>query len=104
MPRRVRETPRVVVALWANSCISGGDGCAMQRGLLGLVALEGDQRVGLLTYVFDGEVAEIVTIDALREGIGAGRALIEAFADAARLAGVRRLVVWTSNDTSRAAP
>jgi ribosomal protein S18 acetylase RimI-like enzyme len=70
--------------------------------LLALVALDGEERVGVATYVLDGEVARLITIDTLREGSGAGGALIEGVARAARALGAKRLVTWTTNDNLRA--
>ena len=46
--------------------------------LPGYVALDGDQRVGLLTYVDRADEIEIVTVQALEEGRGVGRALMDA--------------------------
>ena len=63
-----------------------------------LVADDGGERIGIATYAIDGEAAELVTLDALVKGRGAGRVLIEAVADAAREAGARRLIVMTTND------
>ena len=59
---------------------------------------ESGERVGLATYVVEGTMAELVTIDALQAGAGVGRRLLEAFAEAARAAGVARLLVMTTND------
>lgn len=66
--------------------------------LPGFVAVEGGERIGLLTYRIEDDACEIVTIDSLREGVGVGSALVEAVADAARRAGCRRLWFITTND------
>jgi hypothetical protein len=64
-----------------------------------LVAVDASgERVGLATYVVEGAIAELVTIDALQTGAGVGRRLLEAVAAAVRAAGVGRLVVMTTND------
>ena len=58
----------------------------------------GDERVGVLTYRIDVDVCEIVTLNAFREGVGVGRALIEAVTARARAAGASTLLVMTTND------
>lgn len=102
--RGVRDDERV----WLRATLSerwGGE-TAVGRGrvrkpveLDALVAVdELGERVGLATYVVDGAVAELVTIDALQPGAGVGRRLLEAVAAAARAAGAGRLLVMTTND------
>ena len=66
--------------------------------LAGLVAEEGGERVGLLTYDIRGGECEIVTVDSLRPRSGIGTALIEAAKEPARRAGCRRLWLITTND------
>jgi ribosomal protein S18 acetylase RimI-like enzyme len=92
----------VLVERWGGEVLVGRGRVRHVDELLALVAVEGDERVGVLTYVVEGEAAEIVTLDALREGAGAGRALLDAVAEAASRAGVRRLLVMTTNDNLRA--
>lgn len=58
--------------------------------------------MGVATYVVEDGRAELVTLDALREGAGVGRRLVEAVAEAARAQGTRELVVMTTNDNLRA--
>jgi len=70
--------------------------------LPGLVA-EGDgEPAGLLTYRIDGGDCGVVTINAFPRGAGAGTALMEAVAAAARDAGCRRVWLITTNDNLRA--
>ena len=103
--REVREDERA----WLRATLRerwGGEGIVVGRGrvrkpdeLPALVAVdESGERVGLATYVVEGNTAELVTIDALRAGAGVGRRLLEAVAGAARAAGVTRLLVMTTND------
>jgi len=70
--------------------------------LPGFAAFEGDECVGLVAYEVDGESCEVVTIDALREGVGVGTALLEAVEGAARAAGCRRVQLLTTNNNLRA--
>ena len=67
-----------------------------------LAVAEDGEILGVATYSVDGEEAELVTLDALVPGRGAGRALIDAVAHAAREAGAARLTVMTTNDNLRA--
>jgi GNAT superfamily N-acetyltransferase len=71
-------------------------------GLDALIATVRGERVGLLCYCLDGDVVEIVTLDAFREGAGIGQALIEAIAARALDIGAYRLVAMTTNDNTRA--
>ena len=58
--------------------------------------------IGLVTYTVDVDVCELVTIDAMVEGHGVGRALVNAVVDAARQAGCHRLELVTTNDNDHA--
>jgi ribosomal protein S18 acetylase RimI-like enzyme len=70
--------------------------------LPGFVATVDGQRVGLVTYAIRGDACEVVTIRSLREGVGVGRALLDAVHDAAIAAGCRRLWLVTTNNNLRA--
>lgn len=64
----------------------------------GFVAVQEGKRVGLITYRFENDECEIVTMNSTVEGIGIGSALIEAAKEAARSADCRRLWLITTND------
>src|SRR5262245_5475465 len=79
--------------------------------LPGFVAEFEGERVGLATYRIhpreshagDGDQdCELMTIDALRDGVGAGTALLSAVTGAARAAGAGRLWLVTTNDNTPA--
>ena len=67
-----------------------------------LVATKGEEPVGLVSWRVDagGAAAEVraLLVTAEARGQGAGRALIDAAADALREAGVRRAWLVTTND------
>ena len=65
-------------------------------------AFEGDECVGLVTYEIDGDACEVVTIDALREGVGVGTTLLSVVVEAARAAGCARVRLLTTNNNLRA--
>jgi len=62
----------------------------------------GGMPLGYLTYLVDGDQCEVLTINALLEGAGVGRALMDAARTAADNAGCRRLWLITSNENLRA--
>lgn len=70
--------------------------------LPGLVAVEGDDPLGLLTYSVRADAMEIVTIQAEHEGRGIGRALMDAALARATQLGVRRIWLTTTNNNFRA--
>ena len=70
--------------------------------LPGFVAVLGDERVGLLTYRIESDACEVVTLNAVEPGRGAGSALLRAAARAATAARCRRLWAVTTNDNAPA--
>lgn len=68
----------------------------------GFVATLGGARIALATYRLAADGCELLSLDSLREGQGAGTALLAAVADAACAAGCRRLWPITTNDNTRA--
>jgi GNAT superfamily N-acetyltransferase len=60
--------------------------------------LETDGRRGVVTWAIRGDTAELVTIHVGRPGGGLGAGLLALFEARAAAAGVRRLVVLTTND------
>jgi GNAT superfamily N-acetyltransferase len=67
-------------------------------GLIAEDAADPDKRLGLVTYRFDGDECEIMTLDSIAPGQGVGTALLEAVKQAASEAGCRRLWLITTND------
>jgi ribosomal protein S18 acetylase RimI-like enzyme len=70
--------------------------------LSGFVAIDGAERVGLLTYVDRGDGIEVVTVQALDGGRGVGRALMDAAYALAVQRAAPRLWLITTNDNLRA--
>jgi ribosomal protein S18 acetylase RimI-like enzyme len=95
-----REWLKAVIRERWNGGVVVGRGTTWTPGELPAVVAVDDtgSRVGVATYAVEGESAELVTVDALVRGVGAGRMLVEAVAAAARDAGARRLRVMTTND------
>ncbi|MBM3139910.1 MAG: GNAT family N-acetyltransferase [Chloroflexi bacterium] len=72
------------------------------RALPGFVAVEDGDFAGAVTYRVAGDECEVVTLDARREGSGAGGRLLDAAIVAARAAGCWRLWLITTNDNTAA--
>ncbi len=70
--------------------------------LPGLIAWEGGSRVGLVTYLVDGNECELTSLNTIRDGVGIGSALLDAVRDAAISASCRRLWLITTNDNLHA--
>ena len=92
---------RTLAELWGEIVVSRGR-VHDPAVLPGFVAEAGGEPVGLATYRIEGSDCEVVTIDAFPQGSGAGTALIDAVARAAREAGCGRLWLITTNDNLRA--
>jgi DNA-3-methyladenine glycosylase I len=72
------------------------------KDLPGYLALQGQERVGLVTYTMAGSDCEIVSLDSLQPGKGIGTALIDSVREAAIEAGCKRLWLVTTNDNMNA--
>lgn len=66
--------------------------------LQALLAWSGETRVGLATYRVEGEGCELISLNAVVEGHGAGTALLSATEAAAAETGCRRVWLITTND------
>lgn len=67
-----------------------------------LIARIGEERVGAATYDINGPSCELISIDALRPGLGIGTSLLQAVEGEARAAGCSRLWLITTNDNTDA--
>jgi ribosomal protein S18 acetylase RimI-like enzyme len=70
--------------------------------LPGFVALDGDERIGLLTYLERADGIEVATVQALELGRGVGWALMDAVHEHAVQREAPRLWLITTNDNLRA--
>ena len=68
------------------------------RDLPGLIAWQGDERVGAATYCLEEGACELMSLNALSQGQGVGTLLLTAVEEAARQAGCSRVWLITSND------
>ena len=72
------------------------------RDLPGFVAIDGKDKVGLLTYKIVAGDCEVVSVDSMRPCVGIGTGLIDAVKGAAAESGCRRLWLVTTNDNMNA--
>ncbi len=89
---------QVLTEAWTSTRIGSRGRMHDAAALPGLVADLHGRRAGLLTYRIEGDECEIVSLNSVIEGCGAGSALIDAVREVARSAGCRRLWLITSND------
>lgn len=99
---QVREK-RAADQLWVSAFLAERwGGRVLLRGRLvdaaGLPGLIAGEREGLATWRVAGDVAELVTLDAVVPGRGVGTALLAGLVRRLRRAGVKRLRVTTTND------
>jgi GNAT superfamily N-acetyltransferase len=100
--RPLEETDRaLVIERWGPVVARRGELVEID-GLPGFTAWIDGERAGMLTYAVRGDECEVVTLESVLPGRGAGRALMDAARDAAARAGCRRLWLITTNDNVRA--
>jgi len=87
---------------WGSSLVVVHDTLYYPHTLPGFIAVQGDKKVGLITYTLQGNNCEIVSLNSLCPSIGIGTALIEAVKQVARQASCRRVWLITTNDNLHA--
>jgi ribosomal protein S18 acetylase RimI-like enzyme len=70
--------------------------------LEGFVVEDGNEWIGLLTFVLKDGECEVTSLDSLREGQGIGSKLIDQVVNEARVRGCKRLFLITTNDNLNA--
>lgn len=92
------DVAHVLVTAWGGPDMVVGGRVLRLLDLPALLALDGDEVVGVLTYELRHDELEIVSCDSLRRRAGVGRALVTAVADVAHSAGIETVVCTTTND------
>ena len=88
---------------WGDEFVVGHGVVYHPDGLDGFLAIDGEEWVGLITYLFSDEDCEIVSMDSTREGQGIGTQLMDAaVAEARKQPNCRRVFLVTTNDNLNA--
>jgi ribosomal protein S18 acetylase RimI-like enzyme len=93
---------RLLRERWGSDFIVVHETVFYPLDLPGFIARQGDDRVGLITYVLSDPDCEIVALDSLIRSRGIGSALIDAVKTFAKRSGCRRLRLTTTNDNLNA--
>ncbi|HJS92681.1 MAG TPA: GNAT family N-acetyltransferase, partial [Solirubrobacteraceae bacterium] len=89
---------RLLTQAWGSTTVVSRGTAHDASRLPALLALQGDQIVGLATFRCDGSECELVTLDALGRRQGIGSALLAGVRAEAVRRGCRRLWLITTND------
>jgi DNA-3-methyladenine glycosylase I len=87
---------------WGSDIVVVHDTVYTPAELSGFVAIIGNKRIGLITYLMKREECEIVSLDSLVSSIGVGSGLVDEVRRTAQGSGCRRLWVTTTNDNIEA--
>ena len=93
---------RIIAERWGAEFVVAHNEVFHCRDLPGFIAIDGEEKVGLLTYKIVGDECEIVSLDSLRPCKGIGTALIDAVKATAIESGCKRLWLVTTNDNMNA--
>lgn len=83
---------------WGGDCIISGGTQYFPQEMDGLIAIDGSERVGLLSFSKSGPSVEIVLLQALKKHEGIGTALIECLVKKVIREGCRLIFLYTTND------
>ena len=106
-PTRIQDEDRAAVAEfiqrhWRSTRIMSHGECYYPHKEDALIERRNDTIVGLLTFRFDDDGMELLTLNATVEGHGIGTALMLASIDLARQRSCRRIWLTTTNDNLHA--
>lgn len=87
---------------WGSEIVIAHGEKFLPAELNGFIAEIGGQKVGLITYQIKDGACEIITLNALRPGLGIGSALIRHIAEFTKRQGCSILYLITTNDNTRA--
>ncbi len=93
---------KVLKDSWASTLVVSRGVVHNADDLPGIIAIKGEQKIGLLTYNIVDQNLEIVTLNSLREREGVGRALIRRIEEIAQSKDCKKIWVVTTNDNTNA--
>lgn len=90
----------LVASLWGLPVVTAVRAYEDPQRLDGVIAEVDGEPVGAVTFHVDGTEWEVVTVNAVRSGVGAGRAMLEGLRRRAKAAGASRvwLITTDTND------
>ena len=101
-PNDTQWISQLMVERWGSEIVVVHNTLYKPADLPGLIAVEQNNPIGLITYQVEGDECEIVTLDSLKPSMGVGKALIDEVCRIAKVAGCRRVWVITTNDNIEA--
>ncbi|TFB22843.1 GNAT family N-acetyltransferase [Filobacillus milosensis] len=87
---------------WGSPKMVTSTGVYQCNELDGYAVIEDNEIVGLITYVIEGNVCEIISLDSLVENKGIGSKLIQQVEEMAKLNDCQHIKLITTNDNLRA--
>jgi GNAT superfamily N-acetyltransferase len=102
VPADQPQLRRLWVERWGGETIVAHGTIHSADGLDGLIAIDRDKWIGLITFLISGQECEIVSLDSLCERRGIGTALVNAVISEAQQARCRRVWLVTTNDNLNA--
>jgi len=88
---------------WGSEVVVSRGRLHRMAELPGFVATgDGGRIAGLVTYLIEVDICELVSLDAVDEGRGVGTQLLELAVEAAQAAGCGQVQLITTNDNMRA--
>lgn len=89
---------KLIISEWASiKVITRGKVHYIDK-LPGYVAIQDNEKVGLITFRISKDECEIITLNSLKDNIGIGTILLEELENYAKLKSCKRLWVITTND------
>jgi ribosomal protein S18 acetylase RimI-like enzyme len=89
---------RLIISEWASIKVVTRGKVHFVDKLPGYVAIQDNEKVGLITFRISKDECEIITLNSLTENIGVGTALLRELEKQAISKGCKRLLVITTND------
>jgi len=93
----------LIAERWNSEFIVVHNTIYIPANLDGFIAFEGEKPAGLITYTYDNESCEIVSLDSFIENKGIGSRLIDLVKEEALDRGCRTLWLISTNDNEHAA-
>lgn len=87
---------------WRTDTLIVSSGDYHFDNLNGLIALDGETVVGLITYAIHGNAMTIVSLNSMRNGKGVGKKLLNLAEEKARMLGLTKMDVAILNDNLQA--